>query len=154
MGKKLGEKIKEARKFADMTQEELARKAAGVDLAQLKKIEAGELEPTTAQLKAIAEAAGVSSKPLIELAQRTGGTTLTEEELRLVKLYRKASQARKKSVMEILKQDSGSEIEDLIQNVLGGLTGGAAGSSAGSGQAKDDAIFQILQSALQALNKK
>lgn len=152
MSRKLGEKIREARKFADLTQEDLAAKASGVSLADLKKIEAGEMEPTTAQLKAIAEAAGVSSKPLIELAQKTGAA-LSDEELKLVRLYRKASEAKRKSVMEILRQDTGSDIEDLVQNILGGLTGSGGTGNAGNAS-KDDALSQILQSAIQALNKK
>ena len=154
MGKKLGEKIKEARKFAEMTQEQLASEVSGLTAAELKKIEAGEMEPTRAQLKAIAEAAGVSSRPLLELADREGGSDLTAEELRLVRLYRKASAAKKKSVMEILKQESGSELEDLLQNILGGLTGGSTSGSHSSNTAGEDALAQILENAMKAFTKK
>ena len=154
MGKKLGEKIKEARKFAELTQEQLAAEVSGLSASELKKIEAGEMEPTKAQLKAIAEAAGVSSKPLLELADREGGSDLTAEELRLVRLYRKASAAKKKSVMEILKQEPGSDLEDLIQSVLGGLTGNSTSGSHSSNTAGEDALAQILENAMKAFTKK
>ena len=153
MGKKLGDKIKEARNYADMTQEQLAREVSGLSVDALKAIERGEKEPTTAQIKAIAEAAGVAAKPLLELAAKdsAGSTSLSDEELKLVRLYRKASAAKKKSVMEILKQDSGSDLEDLIQNIMSGLTGTGSGSNSSG---KDDTLTQILENAMNAFGRK
>lgn len=145
MGKQLGEKIREARNYADLTQEQLARKVSGLSVTDLKEIERGEKDPTNAQIREIAEAAGVAAAPLLRLAEDqargAGNLKLTEEEARLVRLYRKASTTKKKSAMELLKQGSGSDLDGLLEGLLGG------GNT-------EEAIGQLLENAMKAFGKK
>ena len=63
--KKVGTLIKEARTAAGLTQEQLARKVAGVSAADVGKVERGEADFTQAQLKLIAKALGVTQASLL-----------------------------------------------------------------------------------------
>ena len=63
--KKVGTLIKEARAAAGLTQEQLARKVAGVSAADVGKVERGEADFTQAQLKLIAKALGVTQASLL-----------------------------------------------------------------------------------------
>ena len=63
--KKVGTLIKEARAAAGLTQEQLARKVAGVSAADVGRVERGEADFTQAQLKLIAKALGVTQASLI-----------------------------------------------------------------------------------------
>lgn len=63
--KKVGTVIKEAREKAGMTQEQLARKASGVSLAEVRSVEAGETDLTQAKLKILAKALGVTQATLL-----------------------------------------------------------------------------------------
>ena len=56
MANKVGPLIKEARTGAKLTQEQLAKKIAGLTAADISKAERGEIELSQAQLKAIAKA--------------------------------------------------------------------------------------------------
>ena len=75
MASKVGKLIKEARVNADMTQEQLARKVAGVSASDLSKAERGEKDLTQEQLKKIAKATGVTQKSLLDAAKGTTKTT-------------------------------------------------------------------------------
>jgi len=75
MASKVGKLIKEARVNADMTQEQLARKVAGVSASDLSKAERGEKDLTQEQLKKIAKATGVTQKYLLDAAKGTTKTT-------------------------------------------------------------------------------
>ena len=74
MGKKVGKLIKEARTNADLTQEQLARKVAGVSANDISKAERGEKDLTQTQLKAIAKATKVTQASLINAAKEESGT--------------------------------------------------------------------------------
>ena len=166
MGKKLGAKIKEARTAAGLTQEQLARKVTGLTASDISKAERGELEPSQAQLKAIAGATGVTQKSLLDLASKSsakktssGKTSsgssssdsqkLTESEKKLLRLYRKASASKKKSVMELLEKEE-SDLENLLGQLLGGgsgkedLLGNLLGGGSGSGSGKKRKASEIF----------
>ena len=69
MAKKVGTLIKEARTAAGLTQEQLAKKVAGVSASDISKAERGEKDLTQEQLKAIAKATGVTQKSLLDAAK-------------------------------------------------------------------------------------
>ena len=71
--KKVGTLIKEARTAAGLTQEQLARKVAGVSAADVGKVERGEADFTQAQLKLIAKALGVTQASLLNAPKNVSG---------------------------------------------------------------------------------
>ena len=125
--KKLGNLIKEARTDAGLTQEQLARKIAGLSASEISAAERGVGDLTQDQLKKIAKATGVTQASLLNAAKgstkKTTSTAakssmqVTATERRLVEAYRKASAAEKKAAMEALK-GSGSLTEELFEAVL------------------------------------
>ena len=134
--KKLGDLIKEARMNADLTQEQLAKKIAGLSASDISMAERGKKDLTQEQLKRIAKATGVTQASLLNAAKgssakassSTAGKTsikVTATEKKLVELYRKADAATKKEAMNILKgEDSSAEdvletIMDSVQSMLG-----------------------------------
>ena len=139
--KKLGDLIKEARMSADVTQEQLAKKIAGLSASDISMAERGKKDLTQEQLKRIAKATGVTQASLLNAAKgssgksstakkssSTAGTTsmkLTATEKKLVELYRKADSETKKEALNVLKGEDGSmddvleTIMDSVQNMLG-----------------------------------
>ena len=139
--KKLGDLIKEARVSADLTQEQLAKKIAGLSASDISMAERGKKDLTQEQLKRIAKATGVTQASLLNAAKgssgksstakkssSTAGTTsmkLTATEKKLVELYRKADSETKKEALNVLKGEDGSmddvleTIMDSVQNMLG-----------------------------------
>ena len=171
--KKVGSLIKEARTNAGLTQEQLAKKVKGLSAADISKAERGEKTLTQDQLKAIAKAAGVTQKSLLDAAKSTSSSSststssssssknsmkLSAAEKKLVQLYRKADQKTKNSVMELLEKEessSGSILSELAQSasgsagsILSGLTGGSSNNSSGS------LLGTILSGAASALGKR
>ena len=71
---KLGTLLKEARTNAGLTQEQLARKVAGVSAADISKAERGESTLTQDQLKKIAKATGVTQSSLLNAAKDSAAT--------------------------------------------------------------------------------
>lgn len=151
MAKKVGTLIKEARTGAGFTQEELARKLAGVSASDISKAERGQLELSQANLKKIAKACGVTQASLINAAKGTSSkkttsgkktekktekkTTskktstakktsmqVTATERKLVEAYREATSDNKKRAMKVLK-DQDDSLADSLGDVLGGLLG-------------------------------
>ena len=139
--KKLGDLIKEARMSSDLTQEQLAKKIAGLSASDISMAERGKKDLTQEQLKRIAKATGVTQASLLNAAKgssgksstakktsSTAGTTsmkLTAAEKKLVELYRKADSETKKEALNVLKGEDGSmddvleTIMDSVQNMLG-----------------------------------
>ena len=125
--KKLGNLIKEARTDAGLTQEQLARKIAGLSASEISAAERGVGDLTQDQLKKIAKATGVTQASLLNAAKGStkkatstaakSSMQVTATERRLVEAYRKASAAEKKAAMEALK-GSGSLTEELFEAVL------------------------------------
>ena len=70
--KKLGDLIKEARMNADLTQEQLAKKIAGLSASDISMAERGKKDLTQEQLKRIAKATGVTQKSLLDAAKKFG----------------------------------------------------------------------------------
>ena len=151
MAKKVGTLIKEARTGAGFTQEELARKLAGVSASDISKAERGELELSQANLKKIAKACGVTQASLLNAAKGTSSkktttskktekktekktTTkktstakktsmqVTATERKLVEAYREATSDNKKRAMKVLK-DQDDSLAGSLGDVLGGLLG-------------------------------
>lgn len=155
--KKLGALIKEARTGANLTQEKLAAKIAGVSANDISRMERGELVPTQDVLKKIAKITGVTQTSLIEASKtgktasasakkpaasaKTGSTAkptaaktastsvkLTAEEKKLVEAYRKADSQTKKAAMKVLSGESNS----ILDTILGAGTSGSLGDAASS----------------------
>ena len=129
--KKLGNLIKEARTEAGFTQEQLARKIAGVSATDISEAERGLKDLTQEQLKKIAKATGVTQASLLDAAKGTKKTSastanktsmkVTATEKRLVELYREADSDTKKSVLSLLR---GNNIvaEELLDTLLDGVS--------------------------------
>ena len=135
--KKVGTLIKEARTNADLTQEQLARKIAGLSANDISEAERGLKDLTQEQLKQIAKITGVTQASLINAAKgssakktsSTGSSSssssktsymVTAEEKKLIQLYRKADSATKSGVMNLLKvKESATEmiLEGLMDHV-------------------------------------
>ena len=144
MGKKTGARIKEARTEAGLTQEQLARKIAGLSASDISKAERGELELTQAVLKEIARQTGVTQTSLLNAektaAKSTAKTTtkkasakstakkstakakddldLTASEKKLVELYRAADSDTRKAAVSLLKGEK-NDMQELLGSLLG-----------------------------------
>lgn len=130
--KKLGTLIKEARTNAGLTQEQLAKKIAGLSANDISLAERGKQDLTQDQLKKIAKATGVTQASLLNAAK--GSTTkasasktspsssktsvkVTATEKKLLELYRAADSDTKKEAMKILKGDD-SSAEDVLESIM------------------------------------
>ena len=125
--KKVGTLIKEARTEAGLTQEQLARKIAGLSASDISAAERGQKDLTQDQLKKIAKATGVTQASLLNAAKgstakKTSSASkssmqVTATEKKLVQLYRNADADTKKKVMNLLKEKdslAGELLEDLL----------------------------------------
>ena len=151
----LSTKLKEARAAAQLTQDQLAKKAKnGLTANDISKAERDLYVPTDAQLKAIAKAPGVTQKALLDTkgpakkpaasaakkpaastaaktpaasTAKTAGTSMkvTATEKKLVEAYRKASAENKKLALNLLQ---GKAVEDSQFNIGSLFSGGIAGS--------------------------
>ena len=129
--KKLGNLIKEARTEAGLTQEQLARRIAGLSATDISEAERGLKDLTQEQLKRIAKETGVTQASLLEAARGSKKTTsstaakssmqVTATERRLVELYRQADSKNKKAAMKLLKGE-----EEFAEEVLGNILEGVA----------------------------
>ena len=124
--KKVGTLIKEARTEAGLTQEQLARKIAGLSASDISAAERGQKDLTQDQLKKIAKATGVTQASLLNAAKGSSAkkTTaakssmqVTAAERRLVELYRKASTDERKDALKALKGES-SLADDILEGLL------------------------------------
>lgn len=124
--KKVGTLIKEARTEAGLTQEQLARRIAGLSAADISLAERHQKDLTQDQLKQIAKITGVTQASLLNAAKgssakKTTGTKssmqVTAAERRLVELYRKASTDERKDALKALKGES-SLADDILDSLL------------------------------------
>ena len=125
--KKVGTLIKEARTAAGLTQEQLARKIAGLSASDISAAERGQKDLTQEQLKKIAKATGVTQASLLNAAKgssakKTSSASkssmqVTATEKKLVQLYREADSDAKKKVMNLLKGNS-SLAEELLEGIF------------------------------------
>ncbi len=128
MGKKTGARIKEARTAAGLTQEQLAKRIAGLSASEISRAERGELELTQAVLKRIAKETGVTQTSLLNAEKSASKTKtaksksedmdLTASERKLVELYRKADSDTKKAAVSLLKGEK-SDVQQLVSDLLG-----------------------------------
>ena len=92
---KVGALIKEARAGADMTQEQLARKIAGLSAEDISLAERGKKELTQAQLKQIAKITGVTQASLVNAAKETAAKSTTAKKTTAKKTTTKKSTTKK-----------------------------------------------------------
>ena len=145
--KKVGTLIKEARTEAGLTQEQLARKIAGLSASDISAAERHQKDLTQDQLKKIAKANGVTQASLFNSAKgssakKTSSASkssmqVTATEKKLVQLYREADSDTKKKVMSLLKGSS-SLAEDLLEGLLD----------------KDDLIDGLMDTVQDLISKK
>ena len=138
MANKVGPLIKEARTGAKLTQEQLAKKIAGLTAADISKAERGEIELSQAQLKAIAKATGVTQASLLNAAKEGSKPSaarktaakkpaakkeeelkLTAAEKKLVELYRAADKNTKEAALKVLKGEK-TAADGILGTILGG----------------------------------
>ena len=124
--KKVGTLIKEARTEAGLTQEQLARRIAGLSASDISQAERHQKDLTQEQLKQIAKITGVTQASLLNAAKGSSAkkTTaakssmqVTAAERRLVELYRKASTDERKDALKALKGES-SLADDILEGLL------------------------------------
>ena len=140
---KLGTLIKSARTGADMTQEQLARKIAGLSASDISLAERGQKDLTQAQLKQIAKATGVTQASLLDAAKgssakkpaakktttakktssaskssTTSSIKVTASEKKFLELYRKADTETRKAALNILKGEE-NDAEFGLDDILG-----------------------------------
>jgi transcriptional regulator with XRE-family HTH domain len=145
--KKVGTLIKEARTEAGLTQEQLARKIAGLSASDISAAERHQKDLTQDQLKKIAKATGVTQASLLNAAKgssakKTSSASkssmqVTATEKKLVQLYREADADTKKKVMNLLKGNS-SLAGDLLEGLLD----------------KDDLIDGLMDTVQDLISKK
>ena len=137
--KKLGNLIREARTEAGYTQEQLARKIAGLSATDISEAERGLKDLTQDQLKRIAKATRVTQSSLLSAAKSSTKKTtsssstasktsmkVTAAEKRLIELYRAADTETKKDAIKLLKGEeelSDSILEDILETVQDMLEG-------------------------------
>ena len=124
--KKVGTLIKEARTEAGLTQEQLARRIAGLSASDISLAERHQKDLTQDQLKQIAKITGVTQASLLNAAKgssakkTTGAKSsmqVTAAERKLVELYRKASTEERKDALKALKGES-SLADDILESLL------------------------------------
>lgn len=128
--KKVGTLIKEARTGAGLTQEQLARKIAGLSAEDISLAERGKKNLTQDQLKKIAKATGVTQASLLNAAKGSTSSAsssssktsikVTATEKKLVELYRAADSATRKEALKVLKGENslaGDVLGSLLDNV-------------------------------------
>ena len=128
--KKVGTLIKEARTEAGLTQEQLARRIAGLSANDISLSERHQKNLTQDQLKQIAKITGVTQASLLNAAKGTtsGKSTaakssmqVTATERCLVELYRKASTAERQDALKALKGES-TLADDIMESILDSVT--------------------------------
>ncbi len=124
--KKVGTLIKEARTEAGLTQEQLARRIAGLSASDISQAERHQKDLTQDQLKQIAKITGVTQASLLNAAKGSSAKKstaakssmqVTAAERRLVELYRKASTDERKDALKALKGES-SLADDILEGLL------------------------------------
>ena len=128
--KKVGTLIKEARTEAGLTQEQLARRIAGLSASDISQAERHQKNLTQEQLKQIAKITGVTQSSLLNAARGTtakkpagakSSMQVTATERRLVELYRKATTEERRDALKALKGES-SLADDIMESLLDSVT--------------------------------
>lgn len=128
--KKVGTLIKEARTEAGLTQEQLARRIAGLSASDISQAERHQKNLTQDQLKQIAKITGVTQASLLNAAKGTtakkpagakSSMQVTAAERRLVELYRKATTDERKDALKALRGES-SLADDIMESLLDSVT--------------------------------
>ena len=128
--KKVGTLIKEARTEAGLTQEQLARRIAGLSASDISQAERHQKNLTQEQLRQIAKITGVTQSSLLNAAKGTtakkpagakSSMQVTATERRLVELYRKATTEERRDALKALKGES-SLADDIMESLLDSVT--------------------------------
>lgn len=122
MGKKTGAAIRQARRSASLTREQLAGKIPGLTAQMLTQAERGQLELTQTMCKAIAKATGVTQATLLNAEkaapEESGELKLTAAEKKLILRYRSADSGTQKAVNALLNQKP-NEMQQLVHTFFG-----------------------------------
>lgn len=97
-----GEKLKELRTSAGMTQVRLA-KEIGVSQGTVYFWEKGINEPTAVYIAAVAEFFGVSADELLGITPPRQGTVRSEEEVKVMQVYRALPSAKRRTAVALLE---------------------------------------------------
>lgn len=133
--KKVGTLIKEARTEAGLTQEQLARRIAGLSASDISLAERHQKNLTQEQLRQIAKITGVTQASLLSAAKgasakKPAGSKssmqVTATERRLVELYRKAGTEERKDALKALRGES-SLTDDILESIPDGVQDMIAG---------------------------
>ena len=128
--KKVGTLIREARTEAGLTQEQLARRIAGLSASDISQAERHQKNLTQEQLRQIAKITGVTQASLLNAARGTSvkkpagvksSMQVTATERRLVELYRKATTEERRDALKALKGES-SLADDIMESLLDSVT--------------------------------
>lgn len=128
--KKVGTLIREARTEAGLTQEQLARRIAGLSASDISQAERHQKNLTQEQLRQIAKITGVTQSSLLNAARGTSAKKpagakssmqVTATERRLVELYRKATTDERRDALKALKGES-SLADDIMESLLDSVT--------------------------------
>lgn len=128
--KKVGTLIREARTEAGLTQEQLARRIAGLSASDISQAERHQKNLTQEQLRQIAKITGVTQASLLNAARGTSAKKpagakssmqVTATERRLVELYRKATTEERRDALKALKGES-SLADDIMESLLDSVT--------------------------------
>ncbi len=128
--KKVGTLIREARTEAGLTQEQLARRIAGLSASDISQAERHQKNLTQEQLRQIAKITGVTQSSLLNAAKGTtakkpagakSSMQVTATERRLVELYRKATTEERRDALKALKGES-SLADDIMESLLDSVT--------------------------------
>lgn len=128
--KKVGTLIREARTEAGLTQEQLARRIAGLSASDISQAERHQKNLTQEQLRQIAKITGITQASLLNAARGTAAKKptgakssmqVTATERRLVELYRKATTEERRDALKALKGES-SLADDIMESLLDSVT--------------------------------
>ena len=116
---KLGTLIKSARTDAGMTQEQLARKIAGLSASDISLAERGQKDLTQAQIKEIAKATGVTQASLLEAAKEDNTKTTAAKKSTPAKKTTASSKSSSKSSTKSSSSTTSVKVTASEKKILG-----------------------------------
>lgn len=115
----IGRRLAALREESGFTQEDI-QKLTGINRTTYSKNESGKAAPSLTNLRIFAKIYGVSLDYLCNIDSRSGmtlydsGTKETKEEKMLVSYYRLLSDDDKKKLMELLQNEAGENISEML----------------------------------------
>ncbi len=130
--------LKKMAKPLGLTQKSLLDAAAGRSTSAKKTSSAKKTDAKSSSKKTSSSGKKTSSSGKKTSSSKSSSETLTAEEKKLLKLYRKADADMKKSVIKMLEGKNG------IADILGSLLGGKDGLGSLLGGGKTDGLMSLL----------